>query len=169
MSSYVETRDTQGEGKIGGCRRRWKEDGVRRRVAGRDGKWKGPRNYLERHCVCRPEGCKHLISHSNSVAQSDPLLLKRHIKRDGPSPFFGQKEQSMGGKGGLVRIFVRSKIRKWSREISKWSVDHLSIFWSKLNLQIVAEYAEFQIEKKGNVSRFEIVFHHVRFNSVSME
>lgn len=101
MSSYVETRDTQGEGKIGGCRRRWKEDGVRRRVAGRDGKWKGPRNYLERHCVCRPEGCKHLISHSNSVAQSDPLLLKRHIKRDGPSPFFGQKEQSMGGKGGL--------------------------------------------------------------------
>lgn len=105
-----ETRDTQGEGKIGGCRRRWKEDGVRRRVARRDGKWKGSRNYLERHCVCRPEGCKHLISHSNSVAQSDPLLLKRHIKRDGPSPFFRrQKEQSMGRLG---RILDRSHARK---------------------------------------------------------
>lgn len=27
------------------------------------------------------EGCKHLISHSNTVIQSDPLLLKRYVKR----------------------------------------------------------------------------------------
>lgn len=68
---------------------------------------------LPRAALCvGPEGCKHLISHSNSVAQSDPLLLKRHIKRDGPLLFFGQKEQSMGGKGGrLERILDRSYAR----------------------------------------------------------
>lgn len=58
-----------------------------------------------------PEGCKHLISHSNSVAQSDPLLLKRHIKRDGLFFFSDKRSSRWGGRGiggRLERIFDRS-------------------------------------------------------------
>lgn len=44
--------------------------------------------------VRRSEGCEHLISHSNSAAQSDPLLLKRHTKRSCSRSIFSNEKSS---------------------------------------------------------------------------
>lgn len=109
-----EVHKDEREWRLKGVDGRRKEDVVYEEKGGQ-GRWKveGVAK-LPRAALCvGPEGCKHLISHSNSVAQSDPLLLKRHIKRDGPF-FFRTKGAVDAGDETWThpRSIVPSKCRK---------------------------------------------------------
>lgn len=101
---------------IGGCtrvRRVDREDGGRRVARKKMESGRG-REITSSSIVCRPEGCKHLISHSNSAAQSDPLLLKRHIKR--PALLFRTK----GAVDGEFAILAYHRCSNGHGQISKY-------------------------------------------------
>lgn len=92
--------------------------------------------------VCRPEGFKHLISHLNSAAQRDPLLLKRHMKWSVLFFFFEQKEQSMGSFRSCLRCTVYFTGNDCREELWKY----LSLC-DKWNWRMKSRYGRFMLEQ----------------------